>query len=73
MSTRNVWPPLTTRPMQGSSGSGLLRLVGIQQPGRVQVAFVVIDRHQRQIVDPGQRARHRDAHQQGAGEARDPP
>ena len=47
-----------------------LRLVGVEQPGGVDVALEVVDRHERQAVRPGQRLGHRDAHEQRAREAR---
>ena len=47
-----------------------LRLVGVEQPRGVDVALEVVHRHQRQTGVPGQRAGHRDADEQRAGEAR---
>ena len=46
------------------AGARALVLVGVEQPGRVDVAFEVVDRHERQALAPGQRLGHRDAHQQ---------
>ena len=47
-----------------------LRRIRVQQPCRVEVTLVMIDRDQRQVVEPGERTRERDAHQQRADEAR---
>ena len=54
-------------------GFGALLMLAImdlsRDVGAREVTLVVIDGDQWQIVEPGQRARPRDAHQQGAGEA----
>ena len=70
MRTRNVWPPLTTRPTLGNAGSGRSGSLASSEPRGVEVTLVVVHRHERQVVQPGERARERDAHEQRARQAR---
>ena len=47
-----------------------LRLAGIEQPGRVEVALEVVDADERLVVDEGERLREVDPDEERAREAR---
>ena len=55
---------------QGELRRRSLLLLRIEQPGRIDVPFEVVHRHQWQAHAPGQRLGHGDAYQQRAGQAR---
>ena len=55
---------------QRELGWRLVFLTGVEQPRGVDVPLQVVDRHQRQAVDPGERLGHGDPDQQRSGQSR---